>query len=252
MRAGARAVAVRAGGSSWPTAPDVVADRVIALPRLVGPGDSRAAARRARVHPGRRPRPRPGVPDVFAAGDATTFPLKQGGLATQQADAAAETIAAELGAAVEPAPFRPVMRGLLLTGGAPLYLRSVLTLAGEPEAGSARRTARRPTSAVSRRALWWPPGKIAGRYLAPLLATARPPLLATVAAAGLQRAAPVDDDRDDARELALLLADEEAAMGDYAQAMHALDAAAALTGGVLPAEWAQRREQWMAAQLVKS
>ena len=40
----------------------------------------------------------PGVPDVFAAGDATTFPLKQGGLATQQADAAAEAIAAELGA----------------------------------------------------------------------------------------------------------------------------------------------------------
>ena len=37
--------------------------------------------------------------DVYAAGDATTFPLKQGGLATQQADAAAETIAAELGAA---------------------------------------------------------------------------------------------------------------------------------------------------------
>ena len=49
------------------------------------------------------------------------------------------------------------------------------------------------------------------------------------------------DDRDDARELALLLADEDAAMGDYAQALRALDAAAALTGGVLPAEWAQRR-----------
>jgi hypothetical protein len=37
----------------------------------------------------------PGVADVFAAGDATTFPLKQGGLAAQQADAAAETIAAD-------------------------------------------------------------------------------------------------------------------------------------------------------------
>ena len=103
----------------------------------------------------------------------------------------------------------------------------------------------RPTSAVSRRALWWPPGKIAGRYLAPLLATARPPLLAT---SQLQdfNAGPVDDDRDDARELALLLADEEAAMGDYAQALRALDAAAALTGGVLPAEWAAAARRWLA------
>jgi sulfide:quinone oxidoreductase len=100
---------------------------------------------------------------------------------------------------------------------------------------------------VSRRALWWPPGKIAGRYLAPLLATARPPLFSE---AQLQdfTAGAVDDDRDDARELAMLLADEEAATGDYAQALHALDAAAALTGGVLPAEWADKREAWLAAR----
>ena len=58
---------------------------------------------------------------MFAAGDATTFPIKQGGLATQQADAAASTIAHALGANVEPMPFAPVLRGLLLTGGAPLY-----------------------------------------------------------------------------------------------------------------------------------
>ena len=31
-----------------------------------------------------------GLPDVWAVGDATTFPLKQGGLAAQQADAAAD------------------------------------------------------------------------------------------------------------------------------------------------------------------
>ena len=37
---------------------------------------------------------------VYAAGDITTFPVKQGGIATQQADAAAEAIAAELGADV--------------------------------------------------------------------------------------------------------------------------------------------------------
>ena len=32
----------------------------------------------------------PGMDGVFAAGDATTFPIKQGGLAAQQADAVAE------------------------------------------------------------------------------------------------------------------------------------------------------------------
>ena len=67
-----------------------------------------------------------GADAVLAAGDATTFPIKQGGLATQQADAAAATIAHALGANVEPMPFAPVLRGLLLTGGAPLYLRAEL------------------------------------------------------------------------------------------------------------------------------
>jgi sulfide:quinone oxidoreductase len=188
----------------------------------------------------------PDVPDVFAAGDATTFPLKQGGLATQQADAAAGAIAAELGLPVEPEPFRPVLRGLVMTGGAPLYLRSVLNVAGEPESTAARRTTRRPKSAVSRRALWWPPSKIAGRYLAPLLATARPPLLS--GAQMQDYSAGAADDRDDALELALMLAEEDAAMGDYGQALRALDAAATLTGGILPPEWAQRRAEWKAAR----
>jgi hypothetical protein len=35
-------------------------------------------------------------------------------------------------------------------------------------------------------------------------------------------------------------------MGDYTQALHALDAAAALSGGVLPAEWATKRDAWLA------
>ena len=54
--------------------------------------------------------------DVFAAGDIANFPIKQGGLAAQQADAAAEAIAAEAGAQVDPQPFKPVLRGILLTG----------------------------------------------------------------------------------------------------------------------------------------
>jgi sulfide:quinone oxidoreductase len=93
--------------------------------------------------------------DVWAAGDATRFPLKQGGIAAQQADAVAEAIAARAGAPLEPRPFRPVLRGLLLTGMAPRFLRA--------EAGTA-------TSAIDTEPLWWPPAKIVGRYLAPFLA----------------------------------------------------------------------------------
>jgi sulfide:quinone oxidoreductase len=85
----------------------------------------------------------------------TTFPLKQGGIATQQADAAAESIAALAGAPVDPQPFRPVLRGLLLTGLTPRYLA-----AGVLDAGSE----------VDTEPLWWPPAKIVGRYLAPFLA----------------------------------------------------------------------------------
>ena len=47
----------------------------------------------------------------------TSFPLKQGGIAAQQASAAAESIAVDAGADLDPQPFRPVLRGLLLTGG---------------------------------------------------------------------------------------------------------------------------------------
>jgi sulfide:quinone oxidoreductase len=130
------------------------ADRVVAMPRLDGPG-------------------LPGIPhdrhgfvstddfgrlmseeDIYAAGDMTQFPLKQGGIATQQADAAATAIAARSGAPIEPTPFRPILRGLLLTGMASRYLRA--------QAGT------RPTLDVE--PLWWPPAKIVGRYLTPFLA----------------------------------------------------------------------------------
>ncbi len=136
LRTGARALAVRPGFLEIADAAPVAADRVVALPRLVGPATPGLPHGANGFIPVDAHGRVPEVSDVFAAGDATTFPLKQGGLATQQADAAAEAIAADLGAAVTPSPFRPVMRGLLLTGGAPLYLRSTLNLAGDLEAGT--------------------------------------------------------------------------------------------------------------------
>jgi sulfide:quinone oxidoreductase len=133
----------------------IPADRVVALPRLEG----------SRLN-GVFSDPQGFLPtdpfgqvlretDIWAAGDATSFPLKQGGIAAQQADAAAESIAARAGAKLEPSPFRPVLRGLLLTGMSPRFLRAE----GSPA-----------VSLVDTEPLWWPPAKIVGRYLAPFLA----------------------------------------------------------------------------------
>jgi sulfide:quinone oxidoreductase len=94
-----------------------------------------------------------GLEGVYAAGDATNFPVKQGGLAAQQADAAAEHVAARHGAPLNPSPFRPVLRGLLFAGGPARYLR----------------TDESAEAAAAPQPLWWPPTKIAGRHLAPYL-----------------------------------------------------------------------------------
>jgi sulfide:quinone oxidoreductase len=136
----------------------IAADRVVALPRLYGrPIDGIPQTRDGFIIVDEQSRVA-GFRDVFAAGDVTSFPVKQGGIAAQQADAAAEAIAADLGAIPEARPFRPVLRGLLLTGGAPRYLRH------EVSGGHGG------TSAVSLEPLWWPPAKIVGRHLAPFLA----------------------------------------------------------------------------------
>jgi sulfide:quinone oxidoreductase len=55
-----------------------------------------------------------GLDDVYVAGDATHHPIKQGGLAAQQADAVAAHLAARLGAPVTPAPFAPVLQGRII------------------------------------------------------------------------------------------------------------------------------------------
>ncbi len=133
-------------------------DRVVALPRLQGPRlDGLPQTRNGFIPIDAHARIR-GLDDVYAAGDITNFPVKQGGIATQLADAAAEAIAQAVGADVRPEPFRPVLRGLLLTGSRPRYLRQELSGGAEP------------ADAASPDPLWWPPAKIVGRHLAPFLA----------------------------------------------------------------------------------
>ena len=132
-------------------------DRVIALPELYGPAVRGLPAAEhgfipVDVHGQVR-----GVERVYAAGDATDCAVKHGGIAAQQADAAAEAIAALAGAPVQPQPFRPVIHGMLLTGGKPRYLSARIT-GGHGYA-----------SEISDEPAWSPPRKIVARYLAPYL-----------------------------------------------------------------------------------
>jgi sulfide:quinone oxidoreductase len=132
-------------------------DRVIALPELYGPS---VRGIPLGEHGFIRIDPHGQVPDagpIFAAGDATEFAVKYGGIASQQADIAAQAIAAFAGAAITPEQFHPVIHGMLLTGGKPLYLTAQIT-GGQ---GFSSEIADAPT--------WSPANKIAAKYLAPWL-----------------------------------------------------------------------------------
>ncbi len=131
-------------------------DRIVALPELEGPSV-------------------PGLPEgsngfipvdahcqvrdterVYAAGDATDFPVKFGGIAAQQADTAAQAIAALAGAQIDPQPFKPEIHGVLLTGEKPRYLSARITggqgfsseLTDEPTSSAARENRRQVSRAV--------------------------------------------------------------------------------------------------------
>jgi sulfide:quinone oxidoreductase len=156
LRTGADAV-VEAGGRGLlldPGGPSVAVDRVVALPVLHGPhmpGLPADADGWVRVDEHGRV---PGLRRVYAAGDVTDQPIKQGGLAAQQAYAAVRHITAQAGGALGPEPFRPVLRGLLLTGERDRYLRH----------------GRGDADRVSDELLWWPPAKVVGHYLGPWIA----------------------------------------------------------------------------------
>jgi CBS domain-containing protein len=167
-----------------------------------------------------------GLADVYAAGDITRFPVKQGGLAAQQADAAAEAIAADAGVLRDPEPFRPVLRGVLLTGAAPRYLRRDVS-AGRPG-----------TAAID--PLWWPPAKIVGRHLSPFLAGLAgerhdelPPvgIAVDVELAAPPEPPPEDDEGPRIGDLVgpppLVVAPEDT-LGEVAERMEAVDMGSAL------------------------
>ena len=89
---------------------------------------------------------------VWAAGDAIAYPVKFGGLASQQADAVAADIAARVGVTAPPAPAGLTLRGVLMTGGVPRRLGG----------GS-------PGAPPRRGPIWRPEDKVFGTYLTPYL-----------------------------------------------------------------------------------
>ncbi len=138
----------------------VEADAVISLPRLEGRHIEGLPYDAAGFIPIDDHSRIVGADRAYAVGDVTNFPVKQGGIATQQADVAVEAIAAELGCDVEANPLDPVLRGILWTGAKPRYLFGWLG-GGHGE-----------TSVASDRPPW-PidnPSKLIGRFLTPFLA----------------------------------------------------------------------------------
>jgi len=143
----------------------IPADRVVAVPELQGERITGIPAgwsgfvatdSQGRVE---------GLRDVYAAGDMTTFPIKQGGLATQQADHIAQTIASNLGLPVRPSRLERILQVRLIGGAQPLFLRAEVDALGQVSGASVR---------------WMEPGelrgtdKVSARYLTPYLARVSP------------------------------------------------------------------------------
>jgi sulfide:quinone oxidoreductase len=213
----------------------IAADRVVALAKLVvpripglpqGPGGFIPTDGYGRVD---------GAAHVYAAGDVTWFPVKQGGIAAEQADAAASALAADAGADVTPEPFSPVLRGILLTGEEPHYVRAEPSTGGRGE--------------VDVRPLWLPLAKVAGRRLGPYLTggdgTTAPETLVDLHPNG------EPDEHAAALELALEAADAAAGWDDPADALRWLGVAEALNVA-LPMGYADKRRDWSEALAARS
>ena len=86
---------------------DVEADAVVSLPRLEGRRIEGIPYDTTDFVPVDDHMRVPGAPRTYAVGDVTNFPVKQGGIATQQADVAAESIAARARLRGRGQPARP-------------------------------------------------------------------------------------------------------------------------------------------------
>ena len=137
----------------------IPADRVVALPALGAhriPGVPGTWSSFIPTDPLGRVE---GLTNVYAAGDVTTFPIKQGGLAAQQADRVAHTIATGLGVELREMRESWVLRARLLTGDGAVVLRTELDPLGRPVGTSTEHRESRQANDL----------KVFGRYLTPYL-----------------------------------------------------------------------------------
>lgn len=139
------------------------ADRVVAAPELHGPRLAGIPSNWSGFVPTDSAGRVEGLTNVFAAGDATAYPIKQGGLAAQQADLVAQTIAAEVGAPVKETRQQRVLLARLIHGEGAVVLRTELDSLGHPVG-----------STLEHRELRLAPElKVFGRYLTPYLSIYR-------------------------------------------------------------------------------
>ena len=143
----------------------IQADRVVALPELRGRRFTGVPARRSGFVPVDSAGRVEGLEDVYAAGDTTTFPIKQGGLAANQADIVAQTIAASLGAPTKEIRAPQVLHARLLGGERPVFVRTEFDWRGRPT----RATLLHADDEYDAKAT-----KVLGRYLVPYLETREP------------------------------------------------------------------------------
>lgn len=106
------------------TGQEIPVERVVALPNLVGrriPGLPHDAN-------GFLPIDRHGLvattDAIYAAGDITNFPVKQGSIAAQQADAIVSALAVRFGDEQEARPFTPRLHAVLLSEKASTFIRA--------------------------------------------------------------------------------------------------------------------------------
>ncbi len=150
------------GALALESGPAIQADRVVAVPLLKAARIAGIAANRSGFVPTDVAGRVQGMADIYAAGDTTAFPIKHGGLATQQADRIAHTIAAGLGLTPHEPKAKPVLEVKLVGGQRPLLLRVELDEFGQPTAATLAHTRsdRQPTGP-----------KVFARYLNPYLET---------------------------------------------------------------------------------
>ena len=133
-------------------------ERVVALPLLEGPQITGVPSDPHGFIPITERGEAIGQAGVYVAGDASSYPIKHGGVAAQLADVVAAAIATRAGVVVEQPPLRPVIRGMLLAGRETRFFEAELLGDGGF------------SSTVSLQCPWDPPAKIAARHLSAYLA----------------------------------------------------------------------------------